>query len=195
MWLFAGLGNPGPEYFFTRHNLGWRAVALLAEELKLTFRENPSLEALIAEGKEAVLLLPLTYMNLSGKAVAGATEHYRIPPERVLLVHDDLDLPLGRMKILPRGGSGGHRGVASVLAMLGTEEIPRLKLGIGRPPSGISVPDYVLSPFRPEEEPVVEKVLELSVAAMRTILREGLPKAMSLYNRRDLLQNEREGAR
>ncbi len=85
--------------------------------------------------------------------------------------------------------------MASVLAMLGTEEIPRLKLGIGRPPSGISVPDYVLSPFRPEEEPVVEKVLELSVAAMRTILREGLPKAMSLYNRRDLLQNEREGAR
>ncbi|HFC97238.1 MAG TPA: aminoacyl-tRNA hydrolase [Thermosulfurimonas dismutans] len=195
MWLFAGLGNPGPEYLFTRHNFGWRAVALLAEKLKLTFRENSSLEALIAEGEEAVLLLPLTYMNLSGKAVARAVKRYEIPAERVLLVHDDLDLPLGRMKILPRGGSGGHRGVASVLAMLGTEEIPRLKLGIGRPPSGIPVPDYVLSPFSPEEEPLVERVLELSVAAMRTILGEGLSKAMSLYNRRDLLQNERKGAR
>jgi len=190
MWLVVGLGNPGPRYARTRHNFGWMAVEALARSQGLVFRETPEGRALAAEWPEkAVLLLPLTYMNLSGEAVASALRRWPVPRERVLVVYDDLDLPLGRLKLAPRGGSGGHRGMASVLASLGTEEIPRLRMGIGRPARGIPVPDYVLSEFAPEEWPLAERILTLAGEAVRTVLEEGLARAMTLYNRRDLLQN------
>ncbi len=189
MWLLVGLGNPGPSYARTRHNLGWMVVEALAEDQGLSFKEVPALKSLVAEGPQVRLLKPLTYMNLSGVAVALALERWAIPLEHLLVIHDDLDLPLGRLKFAPKGGAGGHRGVLSIIGALGTQEFPRLKLGIGRPPAGISVPDYVLSEFEPSEWPVAEKVIETAVEALEVLLSKGLEKAMSLYNRRDLFQN------
>ncbi len=194
MWLVVGLGNPGPRYLRTRHNFGWLAVAALAESEKLRWREVSKFKGLFAEWSgKAALLLPLTYMNLSGEAVAPTLETLALSPERLLVLYDDLDLPLGRLKLAPKGGSGGHRGVASIIGALGTEDFPRLRLGIGRPLAGIAVRDYVLSEFTLEERPVVEKVLEVAVEAVRTVIEAGLPKAMTLYNRKDLLQNGKEG--
>ncbi len=194
MWLVVGLGNPGPRYFYTRHNLGWLVVATLAEREGLRFREVPEFKGLFVEWPErAALLLPLTYMNLSGEAVAPAIKNLALSPERLLVLYDDLDLPLGRLKISPKGSSGGHRGVASVIAALGTEDFPRLRLGIGRPPAGVPVKDYVLSEFLPEERPVVERVVAKAVEAVKTVIEVGLPQAMTLYNRKDLIQNEKEG--
>ncbi len=187
MWLLVGLGNPGPRYLHTRHNLGWLVISALAESRGRRWQSEE--RALVAElPGEAWLLLPLTYMNLSGEAVGPMAREKNIPPERVLVVHDDLDLPLGRMKFVPKGGAGGHRGVLSVMSALGTEEFPRLKLGIGRPPAGVPVKDYVLSEFTPEEWPLVEKVILRAQEALECLLKEGLLKAMSLYNRREELK-------
>jgi len=196
MWLYAGLGNPGPEYARTRHNLGWWVLEDLAGELGLSFREFPALRALVAEWPgRAWFLLPLTYMNLSGEAVAPALEYFRVPRENLLVIHDDLDLPLGRLKFVPKGGAGGHRGVLSVMAALGSEEFARLKLGIGRPPAGVPVRDYVLAEFTPEEHPRVEKMIELAVRALRELPEKGLLRIMSLYNRKEAFQNEKERKR
>ncbi|QJA06748.1 aminoacyl-tRNA hydrolase [Thermosulfurimonas marina] len=192
MWLYAGLGNPGPKYARTRHNLGWIVLEALAEELGLSWREVPALKALVGEWPgRAWLLLPLTYMNLSGEAVAPALEHFAIPRERLLVIHDDLDLPLGRIKFAPKGGAGGHRGVLSVISAVGSEEFPRLKLGIGRPPAGVPVRDYVLSEFEPEEWARVERMVHLALAALKDLPEKGLLKVMSLYNRREAPQNKK----
>lgn len=190
MWLLVGLGNPGPRFLRTRHNFGWLVVSALAESQGLKFFEALSGKAMMAElpGK-AYLLLPLTYMNLSGEAVLPAAQELSVSPERILVVHDDLDLPLGRLKLVPKGGAGGHRGVLSIISALGTEAFPRMKLGIGRPLRGVSVKDYVLSEFGPEEWPLAEKVIEVGVKAIEVIFSEGLEKAMTLYNRRDLIKN------
>jgi len=163
-------------------------LEVLAQKLGLRFKEAFGGKALLAElpGK-AYLLLPLTYMNLSGEAVWPAAQKFKFSPERILVIHDDLDLPLGRLKFVPKGGAGGHRGVLSIIETLGTEAFPRLKLGIGRPPQGVSVVDYVLSEFNPQEREVVEKVLATAVKALETLLEEGLTKTMSLYNRKDLI--------
>ncbi|RUM89768.1 MAG: aminoacyl-tRNA hydrolase [Thermodesulfatator sp.] len=190
MWLYVGLGNAGSEYAHTRHNLGWRVLGTLAQDLGLSFRKVPALRSLMAEWKgRAWLLLPLTYMNLSGEAVAPAVKELGIPLENLLVVHDDLDLPLGRLKFVPKGGAGGHRGVLSVMAAVGSPEFPRLKLGIDRPPKGVPVRAYVLSAFLPEELPLVEKVTRLAAEALKLLPEEGLSKVMSLYNRKDILHN------
>ena len=190
MWLLVGLGNPGPRYLRTRHNLGWLVISALAESQGLKFYEVFSGKAMMAElSGRAYLLLPLSYMNLSGEAVLPAVRKLAVPPERVLVVHDDLDLPLGRLKLVPQGGAGGHRGVLSIISALGTEGFPRMKLGIDRPPEGVSVKDYVLSEFGPTEYPVVERIIKTGLKAIEVILTEGLEKAVTLYNRRDLRED------
>ncbi len=187
-WLWVGLGNPGPHYRFTRHNFGFLVLDKFAAQKGLSFKNAP-FESEISEYQGVFLLKPLTFMNLSGKAVVPWSKKLEIPPERILVVHDDLDLPLGRLKFAPKGGAGGHRGVLSIIEHLGTKEFPRLKLGIGRPPAGISVRDYVLSPFTQEEWPVVEKVLARAVEALEYLLKEDLLKTMSRFNRADLFEN------
>ncbi len=181
-WLWVGLGNPGPLYRFTRHNFGFLALEKFAEKKGLSFEPGP-FKSKICTYKEALLIKPQTFMNLSGEAVAAWVKELKMPPERVLVIHDDLDLSLGRMKFTPKGGAGGHRGVLSIIECLGTKEFPRLKLGIGRPPQGISVRDFVLSPFTEEEWPVAEGVLLRVIEALDFLLKEGLHKTMSLFNR------------
>lgn len=183
MWIFCGLGNPGKEYEKTRHNFGFLTLSAFAEKHNLVFHLEPSLESEVAEYRQKALLLkPLTYMNLSGRAVKKALKYYGESPQNLLVIYDDLDLPLGRIKLLPKGGSGGHRGVSSIIEAIGTEDFPRLKLGIGRPERGVNPKDYVLSPFKEEEWPIVQKVLERAVFALKSLLYQGLLRTMTEVN-------------
>lgn len=186
MYLIVGLGNPGVRYARNRHNVGARCVSRLAaiHGLELSRRQN---NARVARGTiggcPVVLAIPQTFMNESGRAVAPLVRFYQVPIENLLVIYDDLDLPLGSLRIRPEGSSGGHRGVRSVIEHLGTQAFPRLRIGIGRPPGQMDPADYVLQDFPPEEETVIEETIERAIAAIQTWLTEGLEKAMSMYNR------------
>jgi len=183
--LIIGLGNPGPEYAAHRHNVGFQVLELLAERHNLVF-DRLQHKARVAVGRIAerhvVLGRPLTYMNRSGESVASLVRWYKIPLQQLLVVYDDLDLPLGTLRLRPRGGSGGHKGVESVIQQLGTEQFPRLRVGIGRPPTGWDPADYVLHPFTEEELPVVVAVRERAVEAIECWLAEGIEAAMNRFN-------------
>ncbi len=182
MWIFCGLGNPGEEYRFTRHNFGFIVLDFFAQKKGLSFEFKPEFEAEIARYKnKALLVKPMTYMNLSGRSIKKLLFR-KGDMKNFLVIYDDLDLPPGRIKILPKGGSGGHRGVQSIIDALNSKDFPRIKLGIGRPPEGISVKDYVLSPFTKEEWNVVKKVCEVISIALDEILVLGLNKVMTKYN-------------
>ncbi len=172
--LIVGLGNPGPRYADHRHNVGFRAVAALAEAHGLAFRRTEH-RARTAhgtmEGRRVILAQPQTWMNESGQAVAPLAHFYKIPPERLLVVYDDLDIPLGTLRYRARGSSGGHRGVQSIIRQLGTSDFPRLRLGIGRPPGRMDPAAYVLQPFTDEELPLVWEVLRMARRLMEAWLR------------------------
>lgn len=193
MRLLVGLGNPGPRYVGTRHNLGFDAVERIARESGARW-EKGSPSGLIAEGifegKSIVLAKPQTYMNLSGRAVVELTRGREIIPGEVLVFLDDVALPLGTIRLRPHGSDGGHLGLASVLEALDIEEVPRVRLGIG-PSEGspeekqeeLDLAEFVLEPFSAQEQEVVEKLLERTVDATRALFRDGIERAMSLYNR------------
>lgn len=183
MWIFCGLGNPGREYEKTRHNFGFLVVSHFAKKHSLTFKFDTSLESEIAKFRDKALLVkPQTFMNLSGRAVKKILQKYSEVPENLLVIYDDLDLPLGKIKLLPKGGAGGHRGVLSIIEFLHTKDFPRLKLGIGKPIEKGLRKDYVLSPFSEEEWKLVEEVLDRSVLALEDILSLGFIKAMTKIN-------------
>ncbi|KLU62054.1 peptidyl-tRNA hydrolase [Peptococcaceae bacterium CEB3] len=185
MKVIAGLGNPGPEYAETRHNVGFVLVDNLAELWRWDFR--PKYHGLMAmgevSGERVVLFKPQTYMNLSGRAVRELAGFYKIPASEILVVHDDLDLGLGRMRLRRLGGAGGHRGVLSLLAELGTEDFWRLRIGIGRPPAGWEAAAYVLGRFLPEEIEPLEGVLDKAGQAAGVWLTGDTAAAMNRYNR------------
>lgn len=186
MYLIVGLGNPGARYARHRHNVGARCVSRLAAAHGLEFsrrQKNARVAWGTIGGCPVVLAIPQTFMNESGRAVAPLARFYQVPPERLMVVYDDLDLPPGNLRIRPDGGSGGHRGMRSVIEHLGTQSFPRLRIGIGRPPGQMDPADYVLQNFTPDEEPVIEETIERAIAAIQTWLTEGLEKAMGLYNR------------
>jgi PTH1 family peptidyl-tRNA hydrolase len=164
-YLIAGLGNPGPRFADNRHNIGFRAVEELAQAHRLTFSRTEH-EAETAHGtiadRRVILAKPQTFMNDSGKAVGPLSRFYKIPPEDVLVIYDDLDIPLGTVRYRQEGSSGGHRGVNSIIQALGTRQFPRLRLGIGRPPGRMDAAAYVLQDFSEEEEPVLWDVLKLA---------------------------------
>ncbi len=191
--LIVGLGNPGPRYAATRHNFGFMAVDALVERAKelggapraaLTSRKDMEAATIslpvLPGGAFAQFLCvkPLTFMNLSGRAVRGAMDFYGLTPADVLVVHDELDLPLGRMRAKRGGGNAGHNGLKSVTQDLGSPDFIRLRLGIGRPEPGRDVAGYVLEPFRSEELAVVRRVLPAAVDALMTCLEDGLEAAM-----------------
>ena len=181
--LIVGLGNPGPRYARTRHNLGFMVLDHLAERLGLCWQI--AADGLLAEGVLAgrlvILLKPLTYMNRSGDAVAALV---RRRPEiaDIIVVHDDLDLPLGRLRIRRSGSAGGHRGVASVIAALGTEGFGRVRIGVDRPPAGIDATDYVLAEFPPEEMAAAREAVARATAALEVLVADGYEAAMSRFN-------------
>jgi PTH1 family peptidyl-tRNA hydrolase len=184
-YLIVGLGNPGPKYVANRHNVGFRCLERLAAAHGLTFgkRQKKARVALGAIcGRRVVLAQPQTFMNESGQAVASLARFYHVPPERLLVVYDDLDLPLGTVRMRPEGSSGGHKGMSSIVGQLGDQNFPRLRIGIGRPPGQMDPVDYVLQNFSADEEPLVDKTLEWAVAAVETWLVEGVEMAMSRHN-------------
>ncbi len=184
-WVVVGLGNPGEEYVGSRHNVGFAIVDRLAGEARATFRSASfqSHAAWIDIGADRTLLVkPQTYMNRSGRSVAGWLAKVGLPLERLVVIHDDLDLPLGRLRIVKEAGPGGHKGVMSIQETLGSQAFPRIRVGIGRPLQGEEVVDRVLGGFEPEERPVATDMVQRVVAAVRTLVAEGVPAAMNRYN-------------
>lgn len=185
MYLVAGLGNPGLEYRRTRHNIGFIAVEALAKEIGFSFKRM-KFKAMIAEGhfedKPLVLAKPLTYMNESGSAVSSLLRYFKIPCEHLLIIHDDLDLPLGTIRLRAAGGTSGQKGMTSIIEKLGTQNFPRMRLGIGRPPGQMEPADYVLQRFSKSEEELLKIVVTNAVEAAQSFLRDGLTSAMNRYN-------------
>lgn len=183
--LVVGLGNPGRRYRATRHNVGFCVVDRLTGG---RYREGSwGHWTEMRLGDDPVLVLrPLTYMNLSGIAVRHCVNQHGLHVSEVMVVHDHMDLPLGRLRVRPRGGSGGHKGVRSVASELNSTDFARLRVGIGRPPEGTPSENHVLSSFMQEEVIVVREVVEVAVKAVRTSVTCGLEEAMNLYNGCDL---------
>lgn len=183
MFLIVGLGNPGGRYARTRHNIGFMLADRLAEASGVRF--SASGESLWAKGKVAghdvVFLKPQTFMNLSGGPVRVFAESFSVAEWSIITAYDDIDLSTGRIRVKRGGGSGGHRGVASVIERLGGREFIRIRLGVGRPVHG-DVADYVLSPFSQDETSCVDEMLERGVRAVETIVAEGLDAAMNRFN-------------
>lgn len=187
--LIVGLGNPEPKYDKTRHNIGFDALDALARRMQVSWSENRRFQALCGEGRASKgdklrLLKPLTYMNRSGQAIRAAIDWYKLPPESVLIVYDDMDLPVGRLRLRLSGSAGGHNGMKSAIAHLGTQNFPRLRIGIGKSDTDKDTVSHVLGKFSPDETQLMPEVLQLAVDAVEFSLKQGVQKAMSLYNSR-----------
>lgn len=186
-FLIVGLGNPGPDYRHNRHNVGFMAIDALARALDIPI-QRVELRALVGkgllDGQRVILAKPQTFMNKSGQAVASLARFYKIPVDQILVVHDDLDLPFGSLRLRPEGGTGGHKGMDSIMNRLGTREFPRLRVGIGRPPGRMDPADFVLHDFDPPQQELLPQVLDRAVQAMRAFVLEGVEPAMTMFNER-----------
>jgi PTH1 family peptidyl-tRNA hydrolase len=187
-YLIVGLGNPGRQYENNRHNVGFMAMNNLAGKLGERYAKVES-KALISkctyQERHLVLVKPQTYMNLSGRAVSSLLRYYKVPLEHLLVAYDDVDLPLGVIRLRPGGGSAGQKGMQSIIEQLGTEEFGRLRIGIGRPPGRMEAADYVLQDFSRSEQETLDIVLDTATDAILTFITEGLEKAMNQYNARN----------
>jgi PTH1 family peptidyl-tRNA hydrolase len=183
--LIIGLGNPGREYHRSRHNIGFMVVDQLAERLGVAFSRMES-KSLVTKadlnGRRVILAKPLTYMNLSGQAVKSLARFYKIPLDELLVVCDDIDLPFGTLRLRPNGGSAGQKGMQSIIDSLGTQEFPRLRLGINRPPGRKDAADYVLQDFTKDEVDYLPAILDRAVEAVLVFVQEGLTEAMNEFN-------------
>lgn len=184
-YLIIGLGNPGREYKDTRHNIGFMLIDRLAVRLNaqgMKLQSKAILTSAIHQQRRILLAKPQTYMNLSGQAVQGLMHFYKLPIENLIVAHDDLDLPLGTLRIRPGGGPGGQRGMASTIEQLGTQDFPRLRLGIGRPPGRMDSKDYVLQQFSRQDLELLPVVLDRAVDAVLEFVMQGLQAAMNKFN-------------
>lgn len=189
MKLVAGLGNPGPKYAATRHNVGFMVVERLAQEAGIALKKHGH-QGIYGVGRvggeEVALLLPQTYMNLSGASVASACKSLGVTPGDLVVVHDDIEIPFGALRIRAGGGHGGHNGIRSIREVLGTGDFIRAKVGIGRPPAGGDVAAWVLSPFSAEERRHLDAIAANAARAVETILAGGTQQAMNQFNNRDI---------
>lgn len=185
-WMVVGLGNPGKEYEKTRHNVGFRSVELLAGQLR-TKIDKVKFKALTRmvnhQGKKILLVEPQTYMNLSGAAVSALATYYQVKPDHILVIFDDISLPVGRIRIRRDGSAGGHNGIKSIIQSLGTDQFPRVKVGVGaKPHPDYDLADWVLSKFSAQEEKALAPALENAAAAALLLMEQGVEKAASAYN-------------
>ena len=185
-WLIVGLGNPGREYQSTRHNAGFRAIDLLAEKLGCKI-DRSKFQGLYAQvnygGGKLFLLKPQTYMNLSGRAVLQLSAYFSIPPERIIVLFDDISLPPGRLRIRAEGSAGGHNGIKSIIAEVGSQAFPRVKIGVGaKPDPEFDLADWVLSTFSAKEEKDLRFALENAADAALSIIDKGVPETANKYN-------------
>lgn len=190
MKIVVGLGNPGLKYEFNRHNIGFRIVDSLARNIEIEFKKVKSYYSLISRGMinnhKVMLVKPQTFMNLSGRAVSKVVSYYKIPLQGLLIVYDDLNLELGQVRIRKKGSAGGHKGIESIMQYLNSEEIPRLRIGIGNPSVNFNFNcmSYVLSNYNNNEKEKIEEVIQLSTEAIKTVIEDGFEKAMRKYNRK-----------
>jgi peptidyl-tRNA hydrolase, PTH1 family len=184
-YLIVGLGNPGRDYRDNRHNVGFMLVDRLAARLGVAFSRLES-RALVTkgeqEGRRVILAKPQTFMNLSGQAVGALARYYKIPLENTLVAYDEVDLPFGTLRLRASGGSGGHKGMNSVIERLGTQDIPRLRIGIDRPPGRKEAADYVLQDFTNSEGKALPAILDQAVDAVLVFISQGIDAAMNKYN-------------
>ena len=187
MILIAGLGNPGKEYENTRHNAGFLVLDTLAQKLgaDLSERKHRALcgKAVIG-GQKVILLKPQTYMNSSGESIRAAADYYKVPPEDILVVYDDISLAPGQLRIRAKGSAGGHNGIKSIIAHLGTQEFPRVKVGIGEKPPRMDLADYVLGHFSSGEKKIMEEAAKEAADAICDIVNVVREQAMNDHNRR-----------
>ena len=185
-WLVVGLGNPGDKYENTRHNVGFLTVDELAERARVPVQrlKHRALTNTVELGGARVLLMkPVTYMNLSGEAVGEAARFYKIPPERVLVISDDVSLPIGRLRIRKGGSAGGHNGLKSIIQHLGTDQFPRLRVGVGQKPHpDYDLADWVLGKFQGEDKKAMDAAIQRAADGVECLLKEGLDRAMNRFN-------------
>ncbi|MCZ2126555.1 MAG: aminoacyl-tRNA hydrolase [Anaerolineales bacterium] len=184
-YLLIGLGNPGREYKDTRHNIGFMALDVLAEKIGargMKVQSKAIITSALYNERKLILAKPQTYMNLSGQSVQGLLHFYKIPVENLLVAHDDLDLPFGAIRIRAGGGAGGQRGIANTIERLGTQDFPRLRLGIGRPPGRMEAKDYVLQNFSKDEQKNLQAFLSRAADAALEFALNGLNAAMNQFN-------------
>jgi PTH1 family peptidyl-tRNA hydrolase len=184
-WLVVGLGNPGPEYAGTRHNAGHMVADLLAERMGARFKANRTRND-VADGRLAgvpvTLAKPRSYMNVSGGPVAAVAAFYKIPPERIIVVHDELDIPVGAVRLKLGGGDNGHNGLRSVTQALGTNEYHRVRVGIGRPPGRMDAATFVLRDFSTAERKELPLLIDRAADALETLLSKGLATAQNTFH-------------
>lgn len=185
-WLIVGLGNPGKDYQRTRHNAGFRAIDVLADKLGCKI-DRLKFQGLYTQtmynGKKLYLLKPQTYMNLSGRSVLQLSAYFNIPPQRIIVLFDDISLPPGRLRIRADGSAGGHNGIKSIIAEVGSQDFPRVKIGVGaKPHAEQDLADWVLSSFSASEEKALTSALDRAADAALTIMEKGVPEAANRYN-------------
>lgn len=184
-WLVAGLGNPGQKYANTRHNMGFLTVDLLAERegVKLNkVKFKSAYNILKLAGAKCLVMKPQTYMNLSGEAVGEAARFYKIPPERVLIIYDDVSLPVGKLRVRPAGSAGGHNGIKSVIAHLGTQDFPRIKIGTGAPGGDGDMIDWVIGVPSQKDREILLESFRRAIEAAECIIAHGCQRAMNDFN-------------
>ena len=197
--LIVGLGNPGTKYAQTRHNVGFDLLDILAKRWQISLSDSPGerlrqrkqFQGIYGEGfgshnAKVRLLKPQTFMNLSGQSVMATIDWFKLPPESVLVVYDDLDLPLGKIRLRMSGSAGGHNGMKSIISHLGTQNFPRVRIGIGKSAGEKDTISHVLGKFSAVETPIVSEVIYLVNDAIEMSLKQGMEKAMSLYNSRSI---------
>ena len=188
MRIIAGLGNPGDTYKGTRHNVGFETIAKLAYDFNITMKNNRRFRANTGEGriggKSVMLVQPQTYMNLSGESIRAIMQFYKIPPQDIVVVYDDVNLPVGDIRVRERGSAGGQKGMVNILAQLGTDEFPRVRIGVGSKPPGWKLSDYVLSKFLREEWDDMIAGITKAGDAVELILKQDVVSVMNLYNRK-----------
>lgn len=184
-WIVAGLGNPGQKYANTRHNLGFLTVDLLAEKKGIKLNKvkfKSAFNFMELGGARCLVMKPQTFMNLSGEAVREAAQFYKIPPERVLVIYDDVSLPVGKLRVRPSGSAGGHNGIKSIIAHLGTQEFPRIKIGTGAPEEKDSMIDWVIGVPSQKEREILLDAFRRAIEAAECVVEHGCQKAMNHFN-------------
>lgn len=185
MKIIVGLGNPTREYEGTRHNVGFSVIYALSDAYDISV-DTKKHKALIGkgmiDGEKVILAMPVTYMNLSGESVRELKDYYKCDNEDIIVIYDDVSLSVGRLRLRKKGSAGGHNGIKSIISHLGTEEFPRIKVGIGEKPKNMDLADYVLGRFSKEEQPIIRESAVLAAKAVSCILTDGMDAAMNKFN-------------
>lgn len=187
MHIIIGLGNPTEKYQATRHNIGWDAITRISDDYRIPMnlkKHKAICGSGYIEGEKVILAQPLTYMNLSGECVRELVDYYKVSPEDIIVIYDDISLDVGQLRIRKKGSAGGHNGIKSIIHHLGTMEFPRIKIGVGDKPTGWDLADYVLSRFHGEEQENVREALKDASIACKTMITSGIEEAMNIYNRK-----------